>query len=130
MDSVGRDTVAREVYDPAMDHDEGDARDARGRRYDEYPAERAKLYQKVLNTSWPQKDKTGHHARDIKHAQLPDGKPWRIPVTVRIVWEKDGEEFVEGIADRWTKSHAHVEVSDRRLHIPGVWVLARDVRRR
>lgn len=54
-----------------------------------------------------------------------------IPVTVRIVWEGDGEEYVEGTARRWDDGHVYVEVRDqRRLQGNGVWVKPQDVYRR
>lgn len=104
-----------------------DARDANGYLYSGYPSERAKTYQKLLNESWPEHYPNGAgHARNVK--TQPNDK--RIPVTVRIVWECDGEEFREGVADRWTATHVHVSLGDQRLQVPGIWVLAADVRRR
>lgn len=82
--------------------------------------------QRVLNESWPLLDRcTGQwHARGI-----PD-QPDPIPVTVRVVFETDGEVSLDGLAIRWTKTHVRVSVGDRRLITHGVWVLAEDVRRR
>lgn len=81
-------------------------------------------YQRVLNESWPQRDRTGWHARGIKSADHT------IPVTVRVDFEHDGECCLEGTADRWTRTHVHVAVLDERLQVKGVWVMARDVTRR
>jgi len=40
--------------------------------------------------------------------------PWRhrdaIPVTARVVWERDGEEWVDGLALRWDSDHVYVEI--------------------
>lgn len=78
--------------------------------------------QHVLNESWPLTDRDGKtHARGI-----PDQD--RIDVEVRIVWERDGEQWVAGRATRWTASHVFVRVRDPRLLVPHVWVRAGDVR--
>lgn len=53
-----------------------------------------------------------------------------IDVTVRLVWEKDGEEHIDGHAIRWTSSVVYVEFDDRRIRTTGVWVAAGDVVRR
>lgn len=82
-----------------------------------------RAWQKVLNEAWPLTDPTGRpHARGI-----PDRDP--IPVTVRVVFQDDGETWLTGLADRWHGQHVHVSVGDPRLQVPGVWVLAGDVRR-
>lgn len=52
-----------------------------------------------------------------------------IDVTVRLVWELDGEERVRGHATRWTDSVVYVELDERRIRTTGVWVNASDVRR-
>lgn len=42
---------------------------------------------------------------------------WRhdksITVRVRIVWDRDGEEYVEGVATLWDANHIYVEVRDK-----------------
>jgi len=79
--------------------------------------------QTVMNMSWPLGNADqGWHARGI-----PD-RPG-IPVEVRIVWSRDGEEWHSGRATRWTERHVYVPICDDRLVGPGVWVLATDVRR-
>ncbi len=72
----------------------------------------------VLNTHWPRKP-TELRPRD-------EG----IEVRVRIVWEHDGEEYIEGVATRWDANHVYVEVRDKRLQGNGVWVKPHDVYRR
>lgn len=81
-------------------------------------------HQDVLNESWPYRRPDGS-----THAIGIPTRPG-IDVDVRIVWKRDGEQWVPGVADRWTQPHVHVSVSDERLPVPGIWVLARDVRRR
>lgn len=103
---------------------DGLGRDAQGVSYGSYPAERAKHYQKVLNQSWPLR-----HPDGSSHARGIDTRP-AIDVTVRLVLERDGETFLDGQADRWTKTHVHVSLSDPRLQVNGAWVLAEDVKRR
>lgn len=80
--------------------------------------------QQVLNQSWPLKDKQGHHARGI-----PD-QPQPINVTVRLELDKAGEVHVDALAVRWNNSHVYIQTNDPRVPGPGVWLLARDVRRR
>ena len=79
--------------------------------------------QAILNESWPLKDKTGGHARDI-----PD-QPNPIDVEVRIEWADDGEEWLAGRAHRWTSFHVLVRFQDSRSATGFVWVRAKDVRR-
>ena len=47
--------------------------------------------QDILNQSWPSPEV----ARSLH--DRPDG----IAVRVRVVWERDGEEWVDGTATRW-----------------------------
>lgn len=80
--------------------------------------------QDVLNETWPLVDDKGkRHARGI-----PNREP--IPVTVRVVFESDGETWLDGDADRWHGRCVHVSVIDPRLRVNGVWVDAADVKRR
>lgn len=106
-------------YDSAMDYDRGS-----GPYRDGEPMGPGSRYQKVENESWPLRDKNGFHARGIKT------RDYTIPVTVRLVFKRDGETFLEGRADRWTKTHVHVSLVDPRLQVDGVWVRAGDVKRR
>jgi len=88
--------------------------------------------QKVLNEHWPQTDRRGQlHARDVPDQKHP------IAVRVRVVWERDGEEWIEeGMARRWThargrtRASVYVTFDDERLRGSGVWVAPSDVKRR
>ncbi|MGH3482288.1 MAG: hypothetical protein ACRDPQ_03550 [Nocardioidaceae bacterium] len=94
--------------------------------YDErgYPI-RDVEHQQILNEHWPLADgKGGPHARGI-----PD-QPEPINVRVRLVWEHDGEEWIDGTARRWTHAAVCVTFGDPRLLTNAVWVRPEDVRRR
>jgi len=54
----------------------------------------------------------------------------RIPVTARLVWERDGTELLDTVAYAWAGRLVLVEVLDRRRFTHGVWLHASDVRRR
>jgi len=77
-----------------------------------------------LNTSWPLRDRNGAHARGI------DDRPQPIDVTVRVVWPDESEEHLPARALRWNQSHVFCVLGDPRIERPGIWVLARDVKRR
>ncbi|HET6921053.1 MAG TPA: hypothetical protein VFI46_16560 [Jiangellaceae bacterium] len=53
-----------------------------------------------------------------------------VPVTARIVWEEDGEEYIETEAAGWSGQLVYVRVPDRRYRLTSVWLAASDVRRR
>ncbi|WP_127572595.1 hypothetical protein [Georgenia faecalis] len=53
-----------------------------------------------------------------------------IPVVVRLHWSDDGEEWVPTAANAWTVPLVLVELDDARSDVRGLWVPARDVRRR
>ncbi|MFF2621262.1 hypothetical protein [Oerskovia jenensis] len=53
-----------------------------------------------------------------------------IPVTARVVWERDGLELIETVATGWTSRLVLVELTDRRSRTRGVWLDPVDVRRR
>jgi hypothetical protein len=53
-----------------------------------------------------------------------------IPVTARVVWERDGEEWIDGTAIRWDQRHVLVRLDDRRCSTIGFWLAPEDVRRR
>lgn len=105
-----------------MDYDRGSGPYRDGR-----PVRSSDLRQKILNESWPLKDSAGFHARGIHDRPVDQ----LIPCRVRIVRERDGEEILDGIAARWNRSHVYVtNIDDPRMDSHGVWVRARDVRRR
>ncbi|QCB93287.1 hypothetical protein [Cellulomonas shaoxiangyii] len=62
----------------------------------------------------------GPHA-DVEHP---------IPVTVRLEFERGGEEWVDGEALEWTRELVRVDTGDVRLWPAVVWVGVGDVRRR
>ncbi len=71
----------------------------------------------VLNMHWPSRP-----------ASFRDHDP--IAVTVRIVWDRDGEEYVAGEAIRWDAHHVYVRINDVRCDGNGVWLKPADVYRR
>lgn len=78
----------------------------------------AHQWQAVINESWPTTD---------RHQWTRPAEP--LPVAVRIVWERDGEQQLEAMATRWSGQHVYVEFTDTRLRMTGAWVDAADVRR-
>jgi hypothetical protein len=82
------------------------------------PVKHVPEWSDVLNMHWPPRPSEFTH-------RVPG-----IPVRVRIVWDGDGEEYVEGTATRWDADHVYVEVRDNRLSGNGVWVKPGDVYRR
>ena len=52
---------------------------------------------------------------------IPD-QPNPIPVRVRVVWDGGKEEWIDGLARRWTRESVFVAFSDDRRSTPGVWV--------
>lgn len=90
-----------------------------------YPRTQGQSRQKVLNEHWPLRDAKGEpHARGIPDQTNP------IPVRARVVWEGDGEQWVDGMAKRWTRDAVFVALGDERLRAIGVWLQPTDVKRR
>ncbi|WP_108495347.1 hypothetical protein [Promicromonospora sp. AC04] len=54
----------------------------------------------------------------------------QIAVAARLVWERDGVEFLDTTAYAWSGDLVLVEVLDHRIRSNGVWVHKSDVRRR
>lgn len=82
-----------------------------------------------MTNSWDaqlQKVLNAHHVSEhFTNAREP------IPITVHILWEHDGEEWIEGRAVAWTRTLVLVYFDSRgRLPTNGVWVDAGDVKRR
>jgi len=72
-------------------------------------------HQRILNEHWPLVDnKGGPHARGI-----PD-QPQPFNVRVRVVWEHDGEEWIDGTSRRWTQAAVFVAFGDPRHSTAGV----------
>lgn len=88
----------------------------------------------------------GPDAHDHLHQRILNSKsgpgPWpnavvhrlRVPVRVRVrlVWEKDGVEYVDTVARDWGGLHVLVDLIDRQHRWPfkGVWLHCDDVGRR
>lgn len=53
-----------------------------------------------------------------------------IPVAVRLVWERDGVEYLDTIATAWGGLHVLVTITDRRRRFGFVWLHCDDVGRR
>lgn len=68
------------------------------------------------------------HPIPARRAQANAAIP--IPVTARIIWERDGVEELKTVAWGWTTRLAQIEVIDPRWQTIGVWLSACDVRRR
>jgi hypothetical protein len=64
-------------------------------------------------------------AREPEHTLDPP-----VPVTARIVWEHDGEEYIDTAAAGWSGQLVYVRVPDRRYRLTSVWLDTADVRRR
>jgi hypothetical protein len=80
-------------------------------------------WQLILNQSWPLVDEQGkRHARGV-----PSRSP--IAVRVRVVFDRDGETWLDGQAIRWHNRSIMVEANDPRLRVHRVWVDTGDVQR-
>lgn len=81
--------------------------------------------QRVLNERWPLMAADGRrHAEGIRDQAEP------VDVEVRLELETDGEVWLPGRAQRWTRTHVWVTgLADERLAQRFVWVLVEDVRR-
>ena len=76
-------------------------------------------WQRVLNEHWP------------------PGPAYRVPVAaqpiavrVRVDWQRDGTEWLDGLAVRWTSGAVMVQLDDQRLGPLATWVAPADVVRR
>jgi hypothetical protein len=70
----------------------------------------SEFWQKALNERFPP------HARRLEDRSNP------IRGVARVVWERDGEEWVPGVAIRWDRQHVLVRLNDRRCTSIGVWL--------
>jgi hypothetical protein len=68
------------------------------------------------------------NARAVPERYVRAGLP--VPVRVRLEWSDDGAEERDAVATAWTTPLVLVLVDDPRAALRGVWVPARDVRRR
>ncbi|WP_328321860.1 hypothetical protein OHA70_25525 [Kribbella sp. NBC_00382] len=78
--------------------------------------------QDVTNEHWP--------PPAVARTLQPFPSDYRIDVDARLVWEVDGEEWVEATAIAWTQHHVKLFCQDPRLLVPYVWLAPADVRRR
>jgi hypothetical protein len=53
-----------------------------------------------------------------------------VPITARIVWADDGEEYIETEAIGWSGQNVYVRLPNRRYRLTSVWLDAADVTRR
>jgi hypothetical protein len=53
-----------------------------------------------------------------------------VPITARIVWADDSEEFIETVAAGWSGQNVYVRLPDQRYRLTSVWLDAMNVRRR
>lgn len=75
-------------------------------------------WQKILNADFPPGPVPSAYAREP------------VPVVARVVWERDGEEYLDCLAIRWTRTHVLVDLTRTRgCSTIGPWLVARDVRR-
>jgi hypothetical protein len=51
----------------------------------------------------------------------------RVAVVARILWEDDGEEYIDTEAAGWSAQLVYVRVPDRRYRLTSVWLNATDV---
>jgi hypothetical protein len=50
-----------------------------------------------------------------------------VPVVARVMWEDDGEEYLETEAAGWSGHLVYARVPDRRYRLTSVWLAATDV---
>ena len=89
------------------------------KRVDNTPGPPGAGTQTIRNSAWPKYP-----------TNFPDRPP--IPVWVRIVWARDGEEWCVGEADRWNPWFVRVlfAYTETRSTQGLTWVVPADVRRR
>ena len=73
--------------------------------------------------------------RILNAQEIPERRRQRnshVRVTARLVWERDGEQRIDTVADAWTRNPdlVHVELTDTRYRFRGLWLLPADVERR
>lgn len=70
------------------------------------------------------------NAHDVPPERLQTVAANKIPVRVRIEWQRDGTEFIDTVAYGWTSRLVLVQLRDQRSRLAGIWVDAGDVARR
>jgi hypothetical protein len=100
----------------------------------------------MVDASFPDPTLLGPDAFDDRRQRILNSKagpgPWPgapmhqlsqgVRVTVRLVWERDGVEYLDTIATHWGGLHVLVDITDRqhRYELRGVWLHCDDVGRR
>lgn len=79
--------------------------------------------------AWSEGRQAVLNAHPVPPRKAQRDAPDPIPVRARVVWERDGEELVETVAQAWTSRLVLVTLSDRRAELRGVWLDPRDVQR-
>jgi hypothetical protein len=92
------------------------------------------------NSAWKGPDAYDHLRQRILNSKSGPG-PWPnavvhrlrvpVPIRVRLVWEKDGVEYIDTVAHDWGGLHVLVDLLDRQHRWPstGVWLHCDDVGR-
>ena len=81
--------------------------------------------QRVYNEHWPFRDSKGRgHAEGVATQ-----RDW-IAIRARLVFARDGEQWLYGWAVAWTKDAVCVQLEDRRLPTSRIWLAPSDVQRR
>lgn len=82
----------------------------------------------ILNEVWPFRDSSGPHARGISDKLAEE----QVDVVARVVFQDDGETYLQGRAVRWTDDFTHVciSISDLRIRTGLVWLVVDDTRPR
>jgi hypothetical protein len=100
----------------------------------------------MVASSFPDSRLLGPDAHDDKRQRILNSRcgpgPWSnavvhrlrvpMPVTVRLVWERDGVEYLDTVATQWGGLHVLVDIRDHlhRWEFSGVWLHCDDVGRR
>lgn len=78
---------------------------------------------------WDERKQDVLNARPVP-ARFYDARWQPIPVTARIVWERDGPQTIDTRAEGWTSALVLVLVGDPRARHVGYWLDLADVQRR
>lgn len=70
------------------------------------------------------------NAREVPERRLQRELTTPIPVRVRLIWAKDGVEFIDTLAVGWAGQLVHVQLRDVRSRAASAWVHAEHVVRR
>lgn len=70
------------------------------------------------------------NAREVPERRLQHELAAPIPVRVRLIWQRDGVEFLDTLAVGWAGQLVHVQLRDVRSRAAFAWVHAEHVQRR